>query len=96
MYVDGNDLQCEGLIELVKLCADHAEEESYQREQERARKEQEEAEAERRGESTLFLNLKEIHLLILPPSVNKVTVMTLYTKVHIHNNAKLIFLKSRH
>ena len=54
LYVDGNDLQCEGLIELVKLCADHAEEESYQREQERARKEEEEAEAERRGESTFF------------------------------------------
>ena len=54
LYVDGNDLQCEGLIELVKLCADHAEEESYQREQERARKQEEEAEAERRGENTFF------------------------------------------
>ena len=49
LYLDGNDLQCEGVIELIKLCADHAEEEAYQREQDRIRKAEEEAEAEMKG-----------------------------------------------
>ena len=35
LYVDGNKLQCEGLIELIKMVADKAEEESIAREKEK-------------------------------------------------------------
>ena len=43
LYLDGNELQCEGAMELVKLCADHAVTEAYLREEELKRKEEEEA-----------------------------------------------------
>ena len=35
LYIDGNDLQCEGVIDLVTTCAEHAQNEAYEREQER-------------------------------------------------------------
>ena len=43
LYLDGNELQCEGTMELIKLCVDQAEIEAYQREEEAKRKEEEEA-----------------------------------------------------
>ena len=43
MFIDGNDLECEGTIELIKACAEHAEVEHCER-IEAARKKQEEAE----------------------------------------------------
>ncbi len=49
--MDGNDLQCEGAVEIIKLCADNAEEEAYQREEAARIKAEEEAEAELRGKS---------------------------------------------
>jgi len=47
MYLDGNNLECEGLIELIKFCAEHAEVEHYEREEAARIKAEEEEEAER-------------------------------------------------
>ncbi|XP_025115558.1 uncharacterized protein LOC112576910 isoform X2 [Pomacea canaliculata] len=43
LYLDGNNLQCEGATELIKLCVDQAEVEASQREEEVLRKAEEEA-----------------------------------------------------
>nr|KAG5698008.1 hypothetical protein BaRGS_005826 [Batillaria attramentaria] len=43
LYLDGNNLQCEGTMELIKLCVDQAEFEAFQREEEARRKAEEEA-----------------------------------------------------
>jgi len=43
LYIDGNDLQCEGVVELIKMCVDRAEEEAYLREEEARKKAEEEA-----------------------------------------------------
>ena len=43
LFLDGNDLQCEGAVELIKMCVDHAEEEAYLREEEARKKAEEEA-----------------------------------------------------
>ena len=40
LYLDGNDLECEGVVELIKLCADHAETETYEKELEEKRKQE--------------------------------------------------------
>ncbi|BFZ06078.1 hypothetical protein BsWGS_09117 [Bradybaena similaris] len=42
LYLDGNELQCEGTMELIKLCVDQAEIEAYLREEEAKRKAEEE------------------------------------------------------
>ena len=57
LYLDGNNLECEGLIELIKICAEHAEIEHYEREEEAIRKAEEEEEAAR------LSNLKSIRSL---------------------------------
>ncbi len=49
LYLDGNDLGCEGAVELIKLCADFAEAETFQREEEARRKAEEEALAAQKG-----------------------------------------------
>ena len=49
LYVDGNDLGCEGAVEIIKLVADHAESETYLKQEEERRKEQEALEAAERG-----------------------------------------------
>ena len=43
LFLDGNELQCEGVTELIKLCVDQSETEAYQREEEAKRKAEEEA-----------------------------------------------------
>ncbi|XP_048247427.1 uncharacterized protein LOC124119712 [Haliotis rufescens] len=43
MYLDGNNLECEGVTELIKLCVDQAEAESFQKAEAARIKEQEEA-----------------------------------------------------
>ncbi len=49
LFVDGNDLQCEGVVQLVRLCAERAETEAFLREEELQRRADEQAEAEQRG-----------------------------------------------
>ena len=49
LYLDGNDLQCEGTLDLIKLCADHAEVEAFQRAEEARIKEEEAALAAEQG-----------------------------------------------
>uniref|UniRef100_A0A0B6ZLY1 Uncharacterized protein n=2 Tax=Arion vulgaris TaxID=1028688 RepID=A0A0B6ZLY1_9EUPU len=52
LFLDGNELQCEGAIELIKLCVDQAEIEAYQREEEEKKKtEEEELKAEKDKQS---------------------------------------------
>ena len=55
--VDGNDLQCEGAMEIIRLCADQAQEEAYEKEEEARRKEEEEAERALRGQSVPFAHI---------------------------------------
>ena len=43
VYLDGNNLESEGTMELIKLCVDQAELEAFQREEEEKRKAEEEA-----------------------------------------------------
>ncbi|KAL3847689.1 hypothetical protein ACJMK2_018649 [Sinanodonta woodiana] len=43
LYLDGNNLLCEGAIEIIKLCAEQAEYEAYQRAEELQKKAEEEA-----------------------------------------------------
>ncbi|GFN94416.1 NACHT lrr and pyd domains-containing protein 9 [Plakobranchus ocellatus] len=43
LFLDGNELQCEGVTELIKLCVDQSETEAYQREEDAKRKAEEEA-----------------------------------------------------
>ena len=45
IYLNGNNLEAEGTIELVKLAADHAEMESYERAETARLKAEEEAQA---------------------------------------------------
>jgi hypothetical protein len=45
LYLDGNELGCEGAIDLIKLCVDQAELETLQREEEEKRKAEEEQQA---------------------------------------------------
>ena len=49
LYLDGNDLGCEGAVELIKLLADFAEEETFQKLEEQRRKEEKALEAAERG-----------------------------------------------
>ncbi|CAL1546905.1 unnamed protein product [Lymnaea stagnalis] len=43
LFLDGNELECEGTIELIKLCVDQADIEAYEREEEAKKKEEEKA-----------------------------------------------------
>ena len=52
LYVDGNDLECEGAVELIRLVADNAALEAFERE-EAARRKREEEEAMLRGRESL-------------------------------------------
>ena len=47
--MDGNNLECKGLVSLIKVCAEQAFYESTMRAEEAARKVQEEAEKAERG-----------------------------------------------
>ncbi|XP_064615594.1 uncharacterized protein LOC135479631 [Liolophura sinensis] len=46
LYLDGNDLECEGVMELIQRCADMAENEAFEREEMARRKAEQEAEEE--------------------------------------------------
>lgn len=41
MYLDGNNLQCAGSLEIVKICAEQAEYEAFKRAEEARQKEEE-------------------------------------------------------
>lgn len=49
LYLDGNNLECKGLVNLISLCAEQAFYESTMRAEEAAKKLQEEAEKAERG-----------------------------------------------
>ena len=51
LYLDGNNLQCEGAMEIIKLCADNAELEAYLREEQARLKEEEEALQAEKGDT---------------------------------------------
>lgn len=54
MYLDGNNLECEGVTELIKLCVDQAEAESFQKAEAARIKEQEEALKAELGEAAVI------------------------------------------
>lgn len=55
LYLDGNDLQCEGTMELIKLCVDQAEYEAFKREETARIKAEEKALKAQEGISVYFL-----------------------------------------
>ena len=54
LFVDGNDLGCEGAMDLIKLCADQAEMESFQRAEDARIKAEEEAQKLEQGKKYHF------------------------------------------
>lgn len=46
LYLDGNDLECEGVMELIQRCADKAENEAFERDEMARKKAEQEAEEE--------------------------------------------------
>ena len=49
LYLDGNNLQCSGAVELIKICAEFAEGEIFRKMEEEKRKQEEAEEAALRG-----------------------------------------------
>lgn len=56
LFLDGNDLGCEGVVELIKLCAEHAEVETFQREEEEKRKLEEKALASQQDKGKRYIS----------------------------------------